>query len=167
MKLLQKAAIERERERESNKHGTAWIYTTLRLIYSEPYFFVLLSLVTDTEMVLNSGISAPTPGLVPKTAWHCWLTILSADWLPTPTERFALKTSILYMFRSPTHPFWHSTYAIHLAFELSFAYLKTKLHILILKYTLTGMSKVNIRHCYMPKKTHTPQKIANYELKQK
>ena len=54
----------------------------------------------------------------------CWLTALS-DWPPTP---WGWKLPLLYIFRTPTHTsFQRPTNAIHVAFPLSFVYLKITL----------------------------------------
>ena len=69
---------------------------------------------------LTTQGSLPFLWLAPKLAWFYWLTALS-DWPPTP-----------WAWKLPLYNFLihrHSSCAIHVAFLLSFTYLKTQLQI--------------------------------------
>ena len=121
--------VERERER------TALVYTTLRYISREPFVFMLLS----KGRLLSSGATWPPL----RANAQMSRLVYSADCSLQLTAR--VENLSLYSFLTPTQSsFWHPTYEIQVAFPLSLVYLKTQLHILFLKSTLTSQSKVNI-----------------------
>ena len=82
---------------------------------------------------------------------HDLLILLTAllDWLTSNSS--GLKTSVV-IYLSDTHTVFlpaphlsNSSYAIHIAFPLFLAYLKTQLHIQFSKSMQTGLSKVNMQ----------------------
>ena len=98
----------------ADKQKNATIYTILKQIYSEPYFFVLLSREPHIVRVLNQRVASP--GLVPKTRQLCWLS--------TRTDHWSQKLSSLFIFLTPTHFFpaphlRNSSHEIRVTFPLS------------------------------------------------
>ena len=90
-------------------------------------------------------------GLVPKTVWLCWLTT-NSDW------QIGVENFIIF-FQLPTHSsFWCPTFAIHMTFPLSLAYLKTQLHIWFWILKLSWQKSIcNINN------TYTLQKSVKYK----
>ena len=74
-------------------------------------------------LLLTLGVAEPL-GEHPKR--HSLLTADFVDWVLSPRS-LGLKTSVvIYIFQTPMHAsFWCPTYAIHIAFPLSFVSLKT------------------------------------------
>ena len=111
----------------------------LRLIYSEPCFFVFISREINSGQAFYSGSRRLLCDSVQngKTA-DCWLTAVSANW---PPMHWDWKLPLLHIFRAPTN----FTYATHVAFPLSLVHLKTQMYILFWTPKLIGLSKVNIQ----------------------
>ena len=119
------------------------IYTKLRYIFREPYFFALppqgwhkvdlkhlivfiSSLCFFHARLLqgcfSNSLSIPPTPLAPKVAWHLMSQL--TFWLPVR----GWKLQLLYIFRMLTH----FSCTIFVAFPLSLVYLKTRVHILFL-----------------------------------
>ena len=114
------------RERET-EYCNDWHHVAIHLFWA--LFFRLLSPRPDTEYVINPALS---------TGWRLnWLTIYSADCF-SPTDpwvpNFCHNT---LTFLLPAQFTWF-THAIHMAFPLSFVYLKTQFYILFTESTLAG-----------------------------
>ena len=80
----------------------------------------------------KTGIHPPQASTQNGMTTHCLPLILLTDCSPNwQLLTWGWKLPTLYIFRTPTHTsFRHTTYTIHMAFLLSFAYLKTLVHIL-------------------------------------
>ena len=92
----------------------------------------------------DSTSGPPAPSSRPTTRWH--------DLSTFPNWPQRLKTFIIIYFLD-AHTFFllapllhNSSHIIHVAFPLFLVYLKTLLHILFLKSTLTGLSICNINN---------------------
>ena len=105
---------------------------------------VVFSCFFHRTLILSLGTTAP--GLTPKAA--DWLLPLHTGCRLLPTTgiknfRHYIFLTAHTLFLSASH-LRNSSHAIGMAFPLSLIYFKRQLHILFLRFTLTGLSKFNM-----------------------